>query len=129
MGNMIFVSGAGGFIGSRLVELLLSAGHRVRAFARYNGKGNWGHLAHLCHTQPKELEVYLGDITDPFMVRKAINGCEMVYHLAALIGIPYSYLAPASYVAVKICGTLNVLEACRNANVQRVILTSTSEVY
>jgi NAD dependent epimerase/dehydratase len=125
----VLVTGAGGFIGSRLVEMLLAAGRRVRALARYNGKGSWGHLAGIEPPRADQLEVRLGDVTDPFQVRDLVQGCDLVYHLAALIGIPYSYQAPASYVAVNVCGTLNVLEACRQANLRRVIVASTSEVY
>jgi NAD dependent epimerase/dehydratase len=125
----VLVTGAGGFIGSRLVEFLLGAGHRVRALARYNGKGHWGHLADVRPSHADRLEVVLGDVTDPFMVRELVRGCDLVYHLAALIGIPYSYHAPASYVATNVGGTLNVLEACLQAKVKRVVVTSTSEVY
>jgi NAD dependent epimerase/dehydratase len=125
----VLVTGAGGFIGSRLVELLLAAGHRVRALARYNGKGSWGHLTGVRPPRADQLEVRLGDVTDPFLVRELVQGCDLVYHLAALIGIPYSYHAPASYVATNVNGTLNVLEACRQVRTRRVVVTSTSEVY
>jgi NAD dependent epimerase/dehydratase len=125
----ILVTGAGGFIGSHLTEALLEAGQKVRALVRYNSQGTWGHLQALSAAPPKNLEVKLGDITDAFFVRDLVAGCEIVYHLAALIGIPYSYYAPASYVATNVVGTLNVLEACRAGRVRRVIVTSTSEVY
>jgi dTDP-glucose 4,6-dehydratase len=125
----VLVTGAGGFIGSHLVELLLREGYQVRALARYNGRGDFGHLSKVPEVLRLKLEVKLGDVTDPFLLRSLVMDCDIVMHLAALIGIPYSYLAPASYVATNISGTLNVLEACRHANTPRVIVTSTSEVY
>ncbi|MCX6896753.1 MAG: GDP-mannose 4,6-dehydratase, partial [Verrucomicrobia bacterium] len=125
----VLVSGAGGFIGSHVTELLLRSGHSVRALVRYNSRGSWGHLADVPPRLQKRLEVKLGDVTDPFLVRDLVAGCDAVLHLAALIGIPYSYVAPASYVATNISGTLNVLEACRQAKTRRVVVTSTSEVY
>lgn len=123
----ILVTGAGGFIGSHVVETLLRHGHQVRALVHYNSQGSWGHLREL--GQQDQLEVRLGDVTDPYLVRDLVDGCEVVLHLAALIGIPYSYHAPASYITTNVGGTLNVLEACRQAVVQRVVVTSTSEVY
>ncbi|MBI5397719.1 MAG: GDP-mannose 4,6-dehydratase [Verrucomicrobia bacterium] len=123
------VTGAGGFIGSHLTEALLRAGHTVRALVHYNSRGGWGHLADTPAELRARLEVRLGDVTDAFLIRDLAVDCEVVYHLAALIGIPYSYHAPASYVATNTVGTLNVLEACRHARVRRVIITSTSEVY
>ncbi|MCM3902718.1 MAG: SDR family NAD(P)-dependent oxidoreductase [Pyrinomonadaceae bacterium] len=123
------VTGAGGFIGSCLVERLLRQGHKVRALAHYNSRGSWGHLDGLDHNSRENLEVRLGDVTDPYLVRDLVAGCDIVFHLAALIGIPYSYHAPASYVATNINGTLNILEACRQGKTRRVIVTSTSEVY
>lgn len=125
----VLVTGAGGFIASHLVEHLLQAGQGVRALVRYNGRGTWGHLDHFRSAPPDRLDVRLGDVTDPFLVCNLVRGCDLVYHLAALIGIPYSYHAPASYVAVNVTGTLNLLEACRQAKVRRVVVTSTSEVY
>jgi NAD dependent epimerase/dehydratase len=125
----VLVTGAGGFIGSHLVESLLGKGAAVRAFVKYNGRNEWGMLSDL----PKELldnvEVVMGNICDPYFVRKAVQGCDYVFHLAALIGIPYSYVAPADYVATNIQGTLNVLEACRSEGTARMIHTSTSETY
>lgn len=123
------VSGAGGFIGSHVTEALLCAGHTVRALVHYNSRGSWGHLAELGSQWLDRLDVRLGDVTDAYLMRELVSGCEVVFHLAALIGIPYSYHAPASYVATNVIGTLNVLEACRQAKVRRVIVTSTSEVY
>lgn len=122
------VTGAGGFIGSHLCEALLNKGYQVRALVRYNGPGRRGHLEPFADRFPN-LEVRLGDVTDPYQVRELVNGSDVVFHLAALIGIPYSYTAPASYVAVNVNGTLNVLEACRRAAVGRLLVTSTSEVY
>jgi NAD dependent epimerase/dehydratase len=125
----VLVTGAGGFIGSHLVEQLLQLGQSVRALVRYNGRGSWGHLDSLRSSPPKNLEVRLGDVTDAGLMRELVAGCDIVLHLAALIGIPYSYHAPASYLATNLGGTYNVLEACRQARVRRVIITSTSEVY
>jgi len=125
----VLVTGAGGFIGSHLVEALLEKGADVVAMVRYNGRNDWGMLADLPVEFQKRIKVISGDIRDPFFTRKAVNGCEYVFHLAALIGIPYSYVAPADYIAVNIQGTLNVLQACRDEGVSRVIHTSTSEVY
>jgi dTDP-glucose 4,6-dehydratase len=125
----VLVTGAGGFIGSHLVEALLQSGHSVRALVRYNGRGSWGHLDALRERADERLEVVLGDVTDPGMMRALVDECETVLHLAALIGIPYSYHAPASYVATNVGGALNLLEACRATRPRRVILTSTSEVY
>jgi NAD dependent epimerase/dehydratase len=125
----ILITGAGGFIGSHVTELLLREGHQVRALARYNGRGDIGHLRHIPQNLSAGLEVRLGDITDPFLIQDLVAGCDIVLHLAALIGIPYSYIAPASYLATNAGGTVNVLEACRKAKTSRVIVTSTSEVY
>lgn len=129
----VLVTGAGGFIGSHLVEALLDRGYAVRALARYNGRGNWGHLEQVAAGLDAErrgrLEVRLGDVTDPFFVADLVRGCELVFHLAALIAIPYSYEAPASYVSANVTGTVNVLEAARRSGVKRVLITSTSEVY
>jgi NAD dependent epimerase/dehydratase len=124
------VTGAGGFIGSHLVEALLRAGVHTRALVRYTSRNSPGHLGHLCQPSPQEgLELRFGDVTDPYLMQDLVVGCEVVFHLAALIGIPYSYNAPASYVNANVVGTLNVLRACREARVRRLIVTSTSEVY
>lgn len=125
----LLVTGAGGFIGSHIVEALLQAGHEVRALVHYNSRGSWGHLDGSSAAAGGKLDVRLGDVTDASMVRALVDGCDVVLHLAALIGIPYSYHAPASYVATNVSGTLNILEACRAARVRRVVVTSTSEVY
>lgn len=127
--NRVLVTGAGGFIGSHLVEGLLRAGHSVRAFVRYASHGKRGWLEDLPADLQSRCEFFAGDIADPRAVREAVRGCAQVYHLAALIGIPYSYVAPHSYVTVNINGTLNILEACREEKVERVLVTSTSEVY
>jgi NAD dependent epimerase/dehydratase len=123
------VTGAGGFIGSHLVQTLLDRGHRVRALVRYSSHGGCGFLADIDAAPGDRLEIVRGDVTDARCVREAVRGCGTVFHLAALIGIPYSYVAPHSYVAVNIHGTLNVLEASRDERVDRVLVTSTSEVY
>ena len=125
----ILITGAGGFIGSHVAESLLREGHQVRALARYNGRGDVGHLRHIPQNLCARLEVRLGDVTDPFLMADLVAGCDIVLHLAALIGIPYSYIAPASYLATNAGGTLNVLEACRQAKPPRIVVTSTSEVY
>ena len=129
MGKKTLVTGAGGFIGSHLVEALVSDGHRVRAMVHYNGQNRWGWLEMLSKHILSEVEVLATDVCDPFAVRKAVAGCDTVFHLAALIAIPYSYMAPASYVETNVKGTLNVLQACLSEGVDRVIHTSTSETY
>ena len=125
----ILVTGADGFIGSHLVERLLSMGFDVRAFVFYNSFGTWGWLDTLPETQRKQLDVFAGDIRDPNGVAQAMKQCDVVFHLAALIAIPFSYHSPDSYVDTNIKGTLNVLQAARSLGVQRVLVTSTSEVY
>ncbi|EAU75547.1 NAD-dependent 4,6-dehydratase LegB [Synechococcus sp. RS9916] len=125
----VLVTGADGFIGSHLTEKLLSEGYDVRAFCLYNSNGSWGWLDSLPHEVKSNLDVVLGDIRDPLCVRSAMKNCDVVYHLAALIAIPYSYIAPSSYVDTNIHGTLNVLQAARELNVSRVVHTSTSETY
>jgi NAD dependent epimerase/dehydratase len=125
----ILVTGAGGFIGSHLVEALLGEGHEVRALVRYNSRGSWGHLGPHQASPNGQLEVQLGDVADAGFVRGLVAGCDRVCHLAALIGIPYSYHAPGSYLTTNVGGTLAVLDACRDSGVGRVIITSTSEVY
>ena len=125
----VLVTGAGGFVGSHLTEELVRIGAQVKAFVHYNSRNDWGLLELLPEDTLREVEVVAGDICDPFSARKAITGCELVFHLAALIGIPYSYLAPQSYMAVNAQGTLNVLQASLDERVEKVIHTSTSEVY
>lgn len=128
-GKKVLVTGAGGFIGSHLTETLLARGARVRAMVRYNSRSSEGHLEEIPKASRSLLEVFPGDVTDPFCVREAVRGRDAVFHLAALIAIPYSYKAPASYVQTNVTGTLNVLDACLQAKVKRVVHTSTSEVY
>lgn len=129
----VFITGAGGFIGSHVVEAFLEAGHTVRALVRYGSSGRRGHLEELPAARQAEregrLEIILGDVTDPHQMHALLGGSQTVVHLAALIGIPYSYAAPASYLAVNAGGTANILEAARRHGARRVVVTSTSEVY
>ncbi|NUQ63933.1 MAG: GDP-mannose 4,6-dehydratase [Pirellulales bacterium] len=128
-GKRALVTGAGGFIGSHLTEALVRAGVKTKALVHYNSRGDWGQLALVEDEIRNDVEVVLGDICDRSMVRQALAGCDLVFHLAALIGIPYSYHAVESYVDANIRGTLNVLEACRDQCVERLLHTSTSESY
>lgn len=123
------ITGADGFIGSHLTEALIRQGHNVRAFVLYNSFNSWGWLDHCGEDVKDKFEVFAGDIRDPHGVKEAMKGCDKVLHLAALIAIPYSYHSPDTYVDTNIKGTLNVLQAAREFGVQRVIHTSTSEVY
>lgn len=125
----VAVTGGGGFIGSHLVEALVTAGARVRALIHYNSRNDWGYLEELGPSLLKKIEVIAGDVTDPFGMEQFIKGQEVIFHLAALIGIPYSYISPQSYLQTNIQGTLNILEACRRHSIERLIHTSTSEVY
>jgi len=125
----VVVTGAGGFIGSHLTEELARKGAKVRALVHYNSAGHWGFLEELSPELKKRVEIVAGDVTDPFCMQDLIEGSEAVFHLAALIAIPYSYAAPASYVATNVTGTLNVLEACRRSKVRKLVHTSTSETY
>lgn len=125
----VLVTGADGFIGSHLTEALVRQGYDVRAFVLYNSFGSWGWLDHSPAEIKSAIDVFAGDIRDPHGVRTAMQGCDAVLHLAALIAIPYSYHSPDTYVDTNIKGTLNVLQAARDLGVSRVIHTSTSEVY
>ncbi len=125
----VLVTGAGGFIGSHLVEALLAKGCRVRAMVRYNSANSWGWLEGLPKDVRSEVEIFSGDIRDPNGVREACRDMEAIFHLAALITIPFSYHSPDSYVDTNIKGTLNVLQAARDFKTPRIFATSTSEVY
>jgi NAD dependent epimerase/dehydratase len=125
----VLVTGAGGFIGSHLVDELLSKGAEVTAFVHYNARNDWAMLEGRYDEATPNLAVIAGDVTDAHFVKKAVSDKEYVFHLAALIGIPYSYAAPESYINTNVKGTLNVMQACLDANVDRVVHTSTSEVY
>jgi len=126
----VLVTGAGGFIGSHLTEELVKSGHRVRAFLRYNGRDDRGHLGSLAPEIQREIEVFRGDLKDPDAVRKAVGGQARVFHLGALIAIPYSYQNPHDVVQTNVLGTAHVLDACRaSGSLERLVLTSTSEVY
>lgn len=125
----ILVTGADGFIGSHLTEELVRSGHDVRAFIYYNSFNSWGWLDTLPNEIKSKIDIFPGDIRDPNGVRKAMLGMDTVFHLAALIAIPFSYHSPDSYVDTNIKGTLNVLQAARDLQVHRVLCTSTSEVY
>lgn len=125
----VLVTGADGFIGSHLVEGLLLEGCKIRAFVYYNSFNSWGWLDFLPSKELKKIEIFSGDIRDPNGTRKAMEGIDIVFHLAALIGIPFSYHSPDSYVDTNIKGTLNVLQAAREKKCQKILVTSSSEVY
>ena len=125
----ILITGADGFIGSHLTEYLVRAGYDVRAFVLYNSFNSWGWLDHCPKDIEGKFEVFAGDIRDPYGVKKAMTGCDIVLHLAALIAIPYSYHSPDTYVDTNIKGTLNVVQAARELGCSKVVHTSTSEVY
>jgi dTDP-glucose 4,6-dehydratase len=127
--NRILVTGSDGFIGSHLTEELVKQGHKVKAFVYYNSFNTWGWLDALPKEIMSEVEVFTGDIRDPNGVREAMKGMNEVFHLAALIAIPFSYHSPDTYVDTNIKGTLNVLQAAKDLNIQRLLITSTSEVY
>ena len=124
--NKVLVTGADGFIGSHLTEMLLEKGYRVKALAYYNSFNDWGWLEDIHHPQ---LEVVTGDVRDPHLCKHITKDIDIIFHLAALIAIPYSYIAPDSYVDTNIKGTLNICQAARENSVGRIIVTSTSEVY
>lgn len=128
-GKKVLVTGAGGFIGSHLVEELIGNGAEVSALIHYNSRNHWGNLEQLSPQIKKEINVLAGNVEDPYMLNKATKGQNIVFHLAALIAIPYSYDAPLSYVRTNIEGTTNVMQACLSNNVERVVHTSTSEAY
>ncbi len=128
-GVKVGVTGAGGFIGSHLAEELARRGAKVRAMVRYNSASRWGFLDRTPAALLKRIDVRAGDLADPFFVREFVAGQEVVFHLGALIAIPYSYEAPAQYVETNIHGTLNVLEACLRSKTRKVVHTSTSEVF
>ena len=125
----ILVTGADGFIGSHLTEELVRRGHDVRAFVLYNSFNSWGWLDHSEPEIKKNLDIFAGDVRDPYGVKRAMKGCEIVFHLAALISIPYSYHSPDTYIDTNVKGTLNIVQAARELGVEKVLHTSTSEVY
>ena len=127
----VLVTGAGGFIGSHLTETLLEQGCKVRAFTNYNGQNSWGWLDEWSDKKNTSLEVVLGDIRNLDSIKDAMQDIDVVFHLAALIGIPFSYQSPDAYVETNITGTLNILQCCRDrsSQVQRILITSSSEVY
>ncbi len=128
-GEKVLVTGADGFIGSHLVEKLLNEGCKVKAFVYYNSFNSWGWLDSLSKELLNEIEIFAGDIRDPNGVRTAIKEIDVVFHLAALIAIPFSYHSPDSYIDTNVKGTLNIVQAAKDLEVKRVLVTSTSEVY
>jgi NAD dependent epimerase/dehydratase len=128
-GKKVLVTGSEGFIGSHLTEKLLELGADVRAFVLYNSLNNWGWIDTFQPAKKKQIEIFTGDIRDPNGMREAMKDVDIVFHLAALIAIPFSYHSPDSYVDTNIKGTLNVLQAARDLGTNRVLITSTSEVY
>lgn len=129
MSKKVLVTGADGFIGSHLVEQLISDGYKVKAFVYYNSFNSWGWLDSIPKDILSQIEIFAGDIRDPNGVRTAMNDCSIVYHLAALIAIPFSYHSPDSYIDTNVKGTLNIVQAAKDLGVERVLVTSTSEVY
>lgn len=127
--STVLVTGADGFIGSHLTELLVQQGFNVRALVQYNSFNSWGWLDQCGEDVKGQFEVFLGDVRDPHGMKEIMKGCDVVLHLAALIAIPYSYHSPDTYIDTNIKGTLNVLQAARELEVSRIIHTSTSEVY
>lgn len=125
----VLITGADGFIGSHLTEALVRAGYDVKAFVYYNSLGTWGWLDECAEDVKGQFEVVAGDVRDPNGVRHALTGCESVLHLAALIAIPFSYHSPDTYIDTNIKGTLNVLQASRDLGIEKIVHTSTSEVY
>ena len=127
-GKRILITGADGFIGSHLTEMLVDAGYNVKAFVYYNSFNSWGWLDSFPKEKLEKIEIFSGDIRDPNGVRNAMKDVDVVFHLAALIAIPFSYHSPDSYVDTNIKGTLNNVQAARDLNIARVLVTSTSEV-
>ena len=127
--DKILVTGADGFIGSHLVKRLVNNGYQVRAFVMYNSFNSWGWLDSIDESIKEAIEVISGDIRDPFGVDKAVEGCNSILHLAALIAIPYSYQSPKSYIETNVNGTLNILQAAKRYNIKKIVHISTSEVY
>ena len=127
MKNKILITGATGFIGSHLAEFCVEKGFSVVAFDRYNSNNNWGWLENSKYKN--EMEIVLGDVRDYDSVSKATKGCNIVFHLAALIGIPYSYISPLAYIRTNVEGTYNVLESAKNSRLDQILITSTSETY
>jgi NAD dependent epimerase/dehydratase len=125
----ILVTGADGFIGSHLVETLIDKGYNVKAFVYYNSFNSWGWLDSFPKEKLERIEIFTGDVRDPNGVRTAMQGCDVVFHLAALIAIPYSYHSPDSYVDTNVKGTLNIIQAAKDLKIERVLVTSTSEIY
>ncbi len=129
VGKRVLVTGADGFIGSHLTERLLGKGATVRAFVYYNAFNHWGWLDTLPEKKKRKIDIFTGDVRDPHGVEKAVEDIDVVFHLAALIGIPFSYHSPDSYVDTNIKGTLNILQAARKHRAEKVVHTSTSEIY
>ena len=128
-GKRTLVTGAGGFIGSHLVETLVRLGAKVNVFVRYNSRGDLGLLERLPGEIKQELEVFVGDLKDPEALGRPVKGCELVFHLGSLIAIPYSYINPMDFLQTNIVGTANLLNACLGNDLEKIIHTSTSEVY
>lgn len=129
MSKRVLITGADGFIGSHLVEELIKEGYSVKAFCYYNSFNSWGWLDSFPKELLSQIEIFTGDVRDPNGVRTAMKGCDLVFHLAALIAIPYSYHSPDSYVDTNIKGTLNIIQAAKDLNIERILVTSTSEIY
>jgi len=129
MSKRVLITGAAGFIGSHLTERLVRDGITVKALVHYNSRNDWGYLEQLPHDVLNHIEVMAGDVQDPLSMRKAVQDCDLVFHLASLIAIPYSYLAPQSYIMTNVIGSLNVMQACLDEGVEKIVHTSTSETY
>jgi dTDP-glucose 4,6-dehydratase len=128
-GKRVLLTGASGFIGSHLAEELVTCGASLRAFLHYNSRGDEGNLRHVASEIRRQIEIVYGDLTDPDAVKKAVRGITHVFHLGALIAIPYSYVHPFSFVQTNVVGTANILNACLEVGIERLVTTSTSEVY